>query len=97
MKKALEGLKGVAKVEMDLAHDLFRVTLSEGGGPSEEALFKAVQELNYTPSLAPQELFQAAPPPVHLTGNRPEIVERALAKAKTESKKFVLVDCMGDN
>lgn len=97
MKKALEGLKGVAKVEMDLAHDLFRVTQSEGGGMSTVVLFKAVQELNYTPSLAPPEHFQVAPPPVHLSGKRPEIVERALAKAKTESKKFVLVDCMGDN
>jgi hypothetical protein len=29
VKKALEGLKGVTKVEMDVVHDLFRVTIAE--------------------------------------------------------------------
>jgi len=96
VKKALEGLTGVAKVEMDVERDLFRVTLADREPPSQEVLFKAVQELSYTPSLASPESFRGGAEALHPRGDPPEIVRKALDRAKAE-KKLVLVDCMGDN
>ena len=98
MKKALEGLKGVTKVEIDLKQDLFQVTLAETGPPTKEDLFKAIRELGYTPSLADVSAFGTAAEPVHPAATEmPPLIQKALDQAKAESKKFVLVDCMGDN
>ena len=96
MKKALEGLKGVTKVEMDVEHDLFRVTLAEKDAPTRDALFAVVKGLGYDPSSAPAEGFRVAATPLSSTGEAPEAVRKALGRAKTE-KKLVLVDLMGDN
>jgi copper chaperone CopZ len=96
VKKALEGLKGVSKVEVDLAHDLFRVTLAEKDGPTQEALFAVVKDLAFTPSAAPAESFRVAATPLSSTGEAPEAVRKALGRAKAE-KKLVLVDLMGDH
>lgn len=84
-------------MEMDLAHDLFRVTLAEGPVPSQDALFGAIRELGYTPSVADTSTFRSTPEPVHPAVGLPGLVRRALDRAKSEGKKFVLVDCMGDN
>ncbi len=98
MKSALEGLKGVTKVGMDLKQDLFRVTLAETDPPTKEDLFKAIRELSYTPSLADASTFGSAAEPVHpAAAEVPHLIQKALDRAKAESKKFVLVDCMGDN
>ena len=96
MKKALEGLKGVTKVEMDVEHDLFRVTIVEKDSPTQEAVFAVIKDLNYTPVAAPAESFRIAAPPLQSTGEAPEAVRKALGRAKAE-KKLVLVDLMGDN
>lgn len=96
MKKALEGLKGVTKVEMDVEHDLFRVTLAEKDPPIRDALHSVIKELGYTPSAAATESFRVAPKLLESTGEAPETVRQALVRAKAE-KKLVLVDLMGDN
>ena len=97
MKRALEGLKGVTKVEMDLKQDLFRVTLNEKNPPSKEDLFKVIRELTYTPSLADASTFGTAVEPVHPAAvGIPSLIHEALERARKESRKFVLVDCMGD-
>lgn len=96
MKKALEGLEGVTKVELDLEHDLFRVSLSEKNPPTQDAVFAVIKDLNYTPSAASAASFSIAPTAPASTGEAPAAVREALAKAKAE-KKIVLVDLMGDN
>ncbi|MCI0656595.1 MAG: heavy-metal-associated domain-containing protein [Acidobacteria bacterium] len=97
MKKALEGLKGVANVERDLARDLFRVTPADGAAPSQEALFSAIRKLGYKPGLAEVSAFRSTPEPVHPARDVPDAVQKALDRAKPGGKKFVLVDCMGDD
>lgn len=96
MKKALEGLKGVTKVEMDVEHDLFRVSISEQNSTTQQAVFAVIKDLGYDPSAAPVESFRATQTTPRPIGEAPEIVRQALDKAKVE-KKFVLVYCMGDN
>lgn len=97
MKKALEGLKGVTKVEMDVEHDLFRLTLAEKEAPTQEALYTVIKDLGYTPSAETPKSFRTTAKHLHPTGEAPEVVRKALDRAKSEGKKFVLVDCMGDN
>jgi len=94
--RALEGLSGVTKVEMDLERDLFRVTLAVRNAPTEAALLEVIRKLNYTPNIVPPTEFGEGRKPVHAMGEPPELVRRALDRAKTEKKRFVLVDCMGD-
>lgn len=96
MKKALEGLSGVVKVEMDVERDLFRITLADQGAPTQEALFKTITELNYTPSLASPESFRTSAKALQPKGEPPQVVQKALARARAQ-RKLVLVDCMGDN
>lgn len=81
---------------MDLERDLFRITLSEGDPSAETALLDAVRELNYTPSIEPITAFGSGSEPVHAVGKPPDLIRRALERAKAEKKRFVLVDCMGD-
>ncbi len=97
MKKALEGLKGVAQVDWDLSRDLFQVTQVEGSAPSLEALFGAVRELGYTPNLVDASTFRPTADAVNAAARMPELVRKALDRAKTDGKRFLLVDCMGDN
>jgi hypothetical protein len=97
VKKALEGLKGVTQVEMDLSHDLFRVSLAEGAALPQEVLLGAIRELGYAPSPGDASAFRSTPEPVHSARDVADLVRKALDRAKTEGKKFVLVDCMGDN
>ena len=83
---------------MDLKQDLFRVTLVETDPPTKADLFKTIRELSYTPSLADVSSFGTALEPVHPEAREiPPLIQKALDRAKAESKKFVLVDCMGDN
>ncbi len=96
MKKALEGLKGVTKVEMDVEHDLFRVSIAKKDSPTQEAVFAVIKDLNYIPSVAPAESFRIAATPPQSAGEAPEAVRKALGRAKAK-KKLVLVDLMGDN
>ena len=96
MKKALEGLSGVTKVEMDLVHDLFRVTRSSDV-PTPAAILDAVRLLNYEPRVATAGEFHVHDEPLHPVGAPAEVIRAALAKAKAAGKRFVLVDCMGDN
>lgn len=96
MKKALVGLKGVMKVEMDVEHDLFRVTIAEKDAPTRDALFAVIKGLGYDPAAAPADGFRVAATPLTSTGEAPEAMRKALARAKAE-KKLVLVDLMGDN
>jgi hypothetical protein len=95
VKKALEGLKGVAKVETDVEHELFRVTLADQGAPAQEALLAVIKELSYTPSAVPAASFRVATMPLPSTGEPPEALRGALARAKAE-KKLLLVDLVGD-
>ncbi len=82
---------------MDLAHELFRVTMAHGPAPSQELLFGAIHELGYTPSLADASAFRSIAAPTHPAAAVPVLIRKALDRAKKEGKKFVLVDCMGDN
>jgi len=82
---------------MDLERDLFRVTLAGKAGASQEELFETIRALNYTPSLAGGEGFHASEETTHPMGEMPELVRKAIDRAKAESKRFILVDCMGDN
>jgi hypothetical protein len=82
---------------MDLERDLFRVTLAERDAPTQEALFNAIRDLTYTPSVASAGTFKPADEPTDPMGAMPELVRDAIARAKAESKRFILVDCMGDN
>ncbi len=81
---------------MDLERDLFRITLAERDAPAEAALLEVVRKLNYRPSIVPAVEFREAREPVHAMGEPPELVRRALERAKAEKKRFVLVECMGD-
>lgn len=92
MKKALEGLSGVASVEMDLERDLFRVK----GTAAREAVLAAIGKLGYVPSLADPSAFREASEPNHPTGDAPGLVRQACERARAE-RKLVLVDCMGDS
>ena len=96
MKKALEGLKGVTKVEMDVEHDLFRVTLVAKDAPTQEGVFAIIKDLNYTPTASSTESFQVPVAPLLSKNEAPEAVRLALGRAKV-AKKLVLVDLMGDN
>ncbi len=96
MKKALEGLSGIAKVEMDLDRDLFRVTTAEVNGAAPDAILTAIRSLGYEPRLVESAAFRATPEPTHPTGGAPELVQKACERARTE-RKLVLVDCMGDS
>lgn len=96
MKKALEGLSGVAKVEMDLERDLFRVTTAEKDPVTSDAVLAAIRNLGYAPSLSDPAAFRATPESTHPTGGAPDLVRKACERAQTE-KKLVLVDCMGDS
>jgi len=80
---------------MDLERDLFRVTLAEQDAAAEAALLEAVRKLNYTPGVVDAKSFQEAREPVHAMGEPPQLVRRALERAKLQ-KRFVLVDCMDD-
>ena len=97
MKSALEGLKGVTKVEMDLKQDLFRVTATGSETPTKEGLFKAIQELGYTPSLVAGAKFAAVTKADPTRGGMPALIQNALDQARKESKQFVLVKGTGDN
>lgn len=92
MKKALEGLSGVERVEWDLAHDLFRVT-----GPADaESLVAQVRALKYDARLLPPDTpFAPTEQRVHPVGPVPEAIRRALDRARAE-RKLVLVDCKTD-
>ena len=92
MKKALEGLAGVEKVEMDLGRDLFRIL----GEAPRESVFAAIRGLGYAPSLAHPAAFRATPEPTHPSGEPPDLVRKACERARDENK-LVLVDCMGDS
>ncbi|MBI2899810.1 MAG: hypothetical protein HYY17_06470 [Planctomycetes bacterium] len=92
MKKALEGLRGVAKVEMDLDRDLFRVT----GDVTRESVFAVIRALGYMPRAADPADFREMSGPTHPMGDAPELVRKACERARAE-KKLVLVDCMGDD
>ena len=97
MKSALEGLKGVTKVEMDLKQDLFRVTLAESNAPTKDDLFKTIQNLTYTPTLESGATFAAAPKGILQEGSIPPLIQKALDQAKAKSKQFILVKGTGDN
>lgn len=92
MRKALEGLAGVEKVEMDLESDLFRVT----GAATRESIFAAIRGLGYAPSSADAAAFRGTPEWTHPTGGTPDVVRQACDRARAE-KKLVLIDCMGDS
>jgi len=81
---------------MDLERDLFRVTLAERGAPAEAALIDVVRKLSYTPSVVNTSSFREGREPVHAMGEPPDLVQKAIDRAKVEKKRFVLVDCMGD-
>jgi hypothetical protein len=81
---------------MDPERDLFRVTLAERDAPADAALLDVIRKLNYTPRVVSAEEFRAGREPVRAMGEPPELVRRALERAKVEKKRFVLVDCMGD-
>lgn len=76
---------------------LFRVTPADGAAPSQEALFSAIRKLGYKPGLAEVSAFRSTPEPVHPARDVPDAVQKALDRAKPGGKKFVLVDCMGDD
>lgn len=95
MVKALEGLPGVAKVEMDVEHDLFRLTYAAGSKAEPQAAFQAIKDLGYTPSIAEAERFQATPTKTHPTGGIPAFIQRALDRARAEGK-LVVVDCTAE-
>ncbi len=97
MKSALEGLKGVTKVEMDLAQDLFRVSRIDTDGPDKEVLFKAIRDLSYTPSLADGATFTATPKAGSVKAGMPPLIQKALDEAQAQSKRFVIVKGTGDN
>ena len=97
MKSALEGLKGVTKVEMDVKHDLFRVSLTGTDVPTKDDLFKAIRDLTYTPSLADGSTFVVASKATASGGGIPPLIQKALDQAKAESKQFLLVEGTGDN
>jgi hypothetical protein len=82
---------------MDVEHDLFRITVAEKDAPTVDALFAVIRDLNYTPSMAAADGFRPGARQSHPAGDAPDVVKQALAKAKLEGKRFVLVDCMGDN
>ncbi len=81
---------------MDVEHDLFRVTLSEQEPPTQDAVYAVIKDLNFTPSAASAGSFRPAAARRESTGEVPEAVRKALARAK-EEKKLVLVDLTGDN
>jgi copper chaperone CopZ len=93
--KALEGLPGVAKVDMDVDHDLFRITYPAGVKADSQAAFQAIRDLGYTPSLAKADQFQDTPAKSHPSGGIPAFIQRALDRAKAEGK-LVLVDCTAE-
>lgn len=82
-------------VEMDVAHDLFRVTPVDRDAPTEEALLGAIRELGFKPRLSNESLFESAAPKPP-TGEPPEVVRAALARARAE-RKWVLARLVGDN
>jgi hypothetical protein len=89
VKKALEGLAGVEKVEMDLERDLFLVR-----GASREAIFEAIRKVGYEPEDADRASFRAGEP-VHPVGEIPRRIREACARARAEGK-LVLVDCSAE-
>ncbi|MBI4564758.1 MAG: hypothetical protein HY716_08730 [Planctomycetes bacterium] len=91
------GLPGVTKVEMDLERDLFRVSRGGENAASEDRIFAAIRELSYTPSRADPSTFQARPEFHRPVGQPPEIMWSAVEKARRESKRFIIVECTGDN
>lgn len=93
--KALEGLPGVAKVEMDVEHDLFRLTYAAGHKADSQAAFRAIEELGYKPSTGRADRFQTAASPSRPPGGIPPFLQKALDRAKAEGK-LVLVDCTAD-
>lgn len=76
---------------MDLERDLFRLR----GTAAREAVFAAIRNLGYVPSLADPAGFRETPEPKHPTGDAPELVRKACERARAE-KRLVLIDCMGD-
>ena len=82
---------------MDLKQDLFRVTLSNANAPTKEDLFKAIQDLTYTPTLESGATFAAAPKGILLEGSIPPLIQKALDQAEAGSKQFILVKGTGDN
>ena len=82
---------------MDLQQDLFRVTLAETNAPTKDDLFKAIQDLAYTPTLKSGVTFAATPKGILPGGSIPPLIQKALDQAKAESKQFVLVKGTGDN
>jgi len=86
VKKALEGLPGVERVEWDLARDLVRVT-----GASAEAVIAKVRDLKYDATVADGRDF--SPGGAHPTGLLPPAVRKAIDRAKAEGKRALFVDC----
>ena len=82
---------------MDLGQDLFRVTTAGSDTPTKEGLFKAIQELGYTPSLVARAKFAAVMKADPTKGGTPALIQNALDQARAESKRFVLVKGTGDN
>jgi copper chaperone CopZ len=93
--KALEGLPGVAKVEMDVGHDLFRITYAAGSTADTQAALNAVKDLGYTPSIVKADQFHASAAKKHPAGGIPPFIQKALDRAKAEGK-LILVDCTAE-
>ncbi len=96
MKRALEGLRGATKVEIDLARDLFRVTLSPKDSATDDEILEAVRALNYDPSRTDPARFRVEAAPIHPVGEAPDLVRKAIERARAEGKRFVIVDCTGE-
>ena len=82
---------------MDVKQDLFQVTLEDTGAPTKELLFKAIEDLSYTSSLADGATFSGAPKAGSANSDTPAIIQKALDEARAKSKKFVIVKGTGDN
>lgn len=80
---------------MDLDRDLFRITYEEGQKCDPAVVLKAIQELNYTPSIACGSDFQAKTVESDVRGAIPSIVQGLLDRAKTE-QKLVMIKLTAD-
>ncbi|MCZ6602017.1 MAG: thioredoxin domain-containing protein [Planctomycetota bacterium] len=94
MKEALEGLPGVAAVEMDLERDLFRVQAA-ADRPTEEEMIKAIKDRGFEATVVLSEDRKSSVPE-NTDGDKapspmPQLVQKALDQAGKEGK-LLLVD-----
>lgn len=90
MKEALEGLRGIERVESDLDRDLFRLTYRPGQKPDEQTVLDAVKGLNYRPFIVRGENFGARTESARGAISIPPTIQRLLDKAKAENKLLIV-------